>query len=321
MNNSIPYFVHSLIKQKRVGFEQIMQMLNISKDSLYRRLRGDNDFLLGEVFTLQNAFKFSIDGFNDEYSKTGQHFETKVFEKLATPEATIDSYINNLYKDLETVKSLNVSNVYYAAKDLPLFSFFSSPVLASFKLYFWYITLFDANEKSLKYTDTWLPKNIIDKAVGTYELYSELPSTEIWNFETINSTLHQISYCKDLKLISTDDTKQLVDALLKYIDRLYINCETNKKNNKGSFKLYLNDILLLDNTVLFETSITSIFYLPFQTLNFLSNTNPGFTAKMKEWFIKQIKKSELVSGDNEKTRIKLMNMYKNNINNFWDAHY
>jgi hypothetical protein len=320
MNNSIAHFIHSLIKQKKVSFEQIMDMLHLSKDSLYRRLRGDNDFMMGEVFILQNAFKFSIDGFNDEYSKIGQHFDTKIFERLATPETTIESYINNLHKDLETVQSLNVSNVYYAAKDLPLFSFFSSPILASFKLYFWYITLFDANDKSVKYTATWLPEKIIDKAVATYELFSELPSTEIWNFETINSTLHQISYCKDLQLITKEDTERLIEALLNYIDRLNINCETNKKNNKGAFKLYLNDILLLDNTVLFETSVANIFYLPFQTLNFLSNTNPIFTAQMKDWFVKQIKKSELISGDNEKIRIKLMNSFRKNINNFWEAH-
>jgi exosortase/archaeosortase len=73
---------------------------------------------------------------------------------------------------------------------------------------------------------------------------------------------------------------------------------------------------LLDNTVLFETAVTSIFYLPFQTLNFLRNNNATFTAEMKGWFLKQIKKSELVSNDNERIRIKLMNTYTKSISEF-----
>ncbi len=96
--------------------------------------------------------------------------------------------------------------------------------------------------------------------------------------------MHQINYCLDLQLMKPQEAEISITALLKYIDTLNTNCENKTKQNSGTFTLYLNDILLLDNTVLFETPVASIFYLPFQTLNFLSNNNAQFTAQMKIWF-------------------------------------
>jgi hypothetical protein len=309
-----------LIEKKYTSATQLAAILNISKDTIYKRLSGTSPFLLQEAFQLQSQFNFSLDELNTHYNQDKVHFTSKVFAPLATPEATLQSYVDNLYADLLQVQNLGVSNVYYAAKDLPLFCFFSSSILASFKLYFWYITLFEPKDANLKFKSNWLPESIIQKALDTYELYTKIPSTEIWNYETINSTLHQITYCRDLGLINKEDSEKLITALLKYIDNLNTDCELKSKNGKATFTLYLNDILLLDNTVLFETQAISIFYLPFQTLNFLSNTNPQFNVKIKEWFLKQIKKSEEVSNNNEKIRIKLMNAYRKNINNYWDAH-
>jgi hypothetical protein len=166
---------------------------------------------------------------------------------------------------------------------VPIVNGISSPALTSFKLYFWYITIFDADAKLEKYNSTWLDKPILREAQQVYELYESCDSTEIWNFETINSTLHQIHYCQVAGLISKKDALQIFNALKEFVHQLEANCKAGTKNGAGKLTMYLNEILLLGNSVIFDTKAVKIFYLPFQTLIFLSSTEVdcyGFKNKL-----------------------------------------
>jgi hypothetical protein len=129
---------------------------------------------------------------------------------------------------LQQLETVGVQHLYYAAKDLPLFCFFASPVLTPFKLYFWYITLFDNAPKRIKYGSNWLNKSIINKATLIYEKYKAIPSTEIWNYETINSTLHQIEYCINANLMRKADGLKILDALTTFVNQLEQNCIDKK---------------------------------------------------------------------------------------------
>jgi transcriptional regulator with XRE-family HTH domain len=309
MNHQLGHIIHEYVKAKKISVEQLMGILHISKDSLYRRLRGENDFTLSEAYTLQNVLKFSIDSFNADYSATAKTFTIKKFPLYTTPEETVGKYIHELYTDLQKVGSAGLNQLYYAAKDLPLFCFFSSEVLTSFKLYFWYITIFDSKGKVQLYNPKWLPAETLTQASHVHEMYSQCDSTEIWNFETINSTLHQIHYCQEAGLLTKENAKIIINALYDFVNQLDKNCELGTKNGKGKLVLYLNEILLLDNSVIFDTTLTKIFYLPYQTLNFLSSMDAEFTDVNLQWFTKQISKSTLLTSDSQQARNRLMQHY------------
>jgi transcriptional regulator with XRE-family HTH domain len=310
MNHQLGQIIQQYIKAKRVSIEQLLGLLHISKDSLYRRLRGENDFTLSEAYTLQNAFKFSLDSFNADYSATAKSFTIKKFPLYTSPEETVGKYIHELFTDLQKVGSAGLNQLYYAAKDLPLFCFFSSNVLTSFKLYFWYITIFDSKSKVQLYNPNWLASETLTEASYVYDMYSQCNSTEIWNFETINSTLHQLHYCREAGMLSKADAATIIAALYEFVNQLDKNCELGTKNGKGKLVLYLNEILLLDNSVIFDTNMAKIFYLPYQTLNFLSSTDAEFTDVNLQWFTKQISKSTLLTSDSQQARNRLMHHYK-----------
>jgi hypothetical protein len=77
--------------------------------------------------------------------------------------------------------------------------------------------------------------------------------------------------------------------------------------------MYLNEVLLLDNNVIFDIGIKKIFYLPYQTLNFLSTDNELFIADNLAWFNKQWHKSTNLCMESEKERDRLFNHYRNEI--------
>jgi hypothetical protein len=313
-NKKLCDLLQFLIKNKRCNSNDLQHLLGLSKDSFYRRLRGETDFTLNEVYALQNTLKFSIDSFNGGHNS--KVFSTKQFAMLDTPIATLENYVTELYNDMYKLKQGGIKHLYYAAKDLPLFCFFSSPLLTSFKLYFWYISIFDAHGKRHKYNEAWLPDTILQKANSVFELYNECPSTEIWNFETINSTLHQVHYCIESGLITKAQSKNILITLESFVQKINTNCEQKSKDKKAEITMYLNEILLLDNSVIFDLGLMKIFYLPYQTLSFLSSTNGDFTTQNMEWFNKQLAKSIIISGDNQNNRDRLINYYLSEIEKY-----
>ena len=287
MNHQIGQIIQAYIKAKKVSTEQLMALLHISKDSLYRRLRAENDFTLSEAYLLQQHFGFSIDAFAPHAPANKKLFNTKEFPLLQNPIDTVDNYISNLLADFSNIGALGSPHLYYAAKDLPLFCYFSSSALTSFKLYMWYITIFDAKATNLKYKADWLPESVLAKAKQLYTMYNAIPSTEIWNTETINSTLHQIEYCTQIGNLAKVDAVKILAALHTFINTLQQHTQQQQKNEGTIYKLYINEILLLDNTVLFAIGDHKLYYIPYQTLNFLSTTDAQFTNQAFAWFAKQ----------------------------------
>jgi hypothetical protein len=312
MPNIIQLLQHH-ISSKAITLEQLINLLHVSEATMRRKLHGDSAFTIDEVFVLQQKFGFSIDALSPNAPASLKVFSTKEFALLPTPVQTVGNYVQQLLNDFMQLNTLGAPHIYYAAKDLPLFCFFSSPLLTSFKLYFWYISLFDTQQKNITYSSSWLPEDVLQNAAQLYAVYNHVPSTEIWNQETINSTLHQIAYCKDAGNITSDQAKSLCQALLLFIDNLEHNAANNEKAKGVSLTMYLNEILLLDNTVLFTIGAHKVFYLPYQTLNFLSTSDAQFTENTFNWFAKQINKSTLISGEAQKTRKHIINIYKQEI--------
>jgi hypothetical protein len=310
---TITQLLQHKINTKACHLEQLIQLLHVSEATMRRKLHGDSAFTIDEVFVLQKEFGFSIDALSPNAPATLKVFNTKEFALQATPVLTVANYVQQLLTDFMQLHSLGAPHIYYAAKDLPLFCFFSSPLLTSFKLYFWYISLFDTQQKNIAYSPNWLPDEVLQNAAQLFAVYNHVPSTEIWNQETINSTLHQILYCKDAGNITSEQAKSLCLSLLLFIDNLENNAATNEKAKGVSLTMYLNEILLLDNTVLFTIGAHKVFYLPYQTLNFLSTSDAQFTQNTFDWFAKQISKSTIISGEAQKMRKHIINIYRQEI--------
>jgi hypothetical protein len=305
--------LEQLIAAKKTNPAELASLLHISKDTIYKRLHRASAFTLDEAFILQKQFGFSIDALAPTLSTTQKVFNTKEFLLLSTPIETVRNYVQQLLKDFTQLGTLGAPHLYYAAKDLPLFCFFSSQLLTSFKLYFWYITIFDAHDKKLVYSPTWLPSEVLQDASQLYTIYNHVPSTEIWNKETIQSTLHQIEYCVAVGLLNSVEALKIIAEISLFIDRLEDKADAGFKTPQATFTMYLNEILLLDNTVLFTIGNHKLFYLPYQTLNFVSTSDAVFTQNTLNWFTKQIAKSTTISGAGQKDRTQLMNAYRHEI--------
>src|SRR6185503_6012151 len=138
-----------------------------------------------------------------------------------------------------------------------------------------------------------------------------LPSQEIWNTENINSTIRQVEYYKNSGVFaSRQDIIAIYDCLQKTIDHLECQAEVGHKlaagnsgNGKGAtYKMYVNELILGDNTILTVLGDRKITYINHSVLNYLVTSDPGFCEYTYQNIRNLIKRSTLISEVGEKER-------------------
>ncbi|MDI3320916.1 hypothetical protein [Pinibacter soli] len=88
----------------------------------------------------------------------------------------------------------NKREMLYLNKDIPIFYHFIFPELAAFKSYFWMRSILNYPEYANKQFK--ISEHITDEIRQTghklAEAYSQLPSQEIWNIESLEKTMDYI---------------------------------------------------------------------------------------------------------------------------------
>jgi hypothetical protein len=119
---------------------------------------------------------------------------------------------------------------------MPVWHFFHSTGLAAFKTFFWAKTIHNdpefANKKfSLKEYDFDHYNKIGKSVIAEYNL---IPCVEIWNLESINSTISQIGYYKDSGGFKYEkEIGVVLDSFIDVIDHLQCQAEYGQKFMRG----------------------------------------------------------------------------------------
>ncbi len=287
--------------------DEVGEILNISTDSVYRRIRGQKPIALEEIKKLCLHFKISLDQLlhlnSDSVLITGKLIDRINF--------SFELYIQDFLLQLQMIDSFDEKELYYWTKDVPIFHFYQFPQLAAFMCFFWMRTVLEYPEyNKMKFNFSDFDEKLLTTGEKILEIYNRIPSQEIWNVDNINTCIQQIEYYKDTSVFnSKKDIIILYEELEKMIDHIEAQAEAGYKfnyNTRGSngapCKIYLNEFIIGDNTVVAIINKTPIVFLNHSFLNYSSTKDPVFCKYMFEYFQKLIRKSTLVSSVNEKQR-------------------
>src|SRR5579872_930811 len=111
----------------------IADVLEISADGAYRRMRGESVLSMDELVKLCRHYKISP----DVIASTDDTSATFHFQKMIHDEKGFEDYFKNILSDLQKINASNPKQIIYAAGDLPLFIQFLSPEYSAFKMFFW----------------------------------------------------------------------------------------------------------------------------------------------------------------------------------------
>jgi hypothetical protein len=213
----------------------------------------------------------------------------------------------------------------YQNKDIPIFYHFIFPELAAFKSFFWMRSVLNYPEYAGKQFNISEQMNEGVQKTGQKlaEAYSLLPSQEIWNIESINSTIRQIEYYKDTRVFtSRDDVMVLYECLERTMDYIQRQAEAGCKispdgkyiNRQVTYKMYVNEFILGDNTIMALLGDAKVVYINHSVINFMLTKDPSFCEYTYQHFQNIIKKSTLISAVGEKERSRFFNVIKEKIN-------
>ena len=158
--------------------DEVAELLNISNDSAYRRIRGEKTIALDELRVICNTYHISLDQLlfiqNNTVIFSGNKVDSASFG--------FNEYLKDIIHNLELFKSLSNQHIYFYNKDIPIFHFMPFPELRAFKFFFWKRTLLGYSELAKQqFNGLGTDEESAELGKRIIRLYSDIPSTEIYS--------------------------------------------------------------------------------------------------------------------------------------------
>jgi hypothetical protein len=299
--------------------DEVADLLKISTDSAYRRIRGEKPITLEEMQKLATNYSISIDQFlhlqSDSFIFSG---------KLTNATGhSFEKWLENVYQQVVFMNSFPQKHMYYLAKDLPLMGQFLVPELIAFKSFFWRKSILHyENMKGEKFSFQNVDPNHIELAKKIVHTYNQIPSTEIWNIESINSTIRQIEFYRDAHVFeSEEDIASLYKAVVRLIEHTEKQAELGfkfvmgegPKTSAAPYNLFNNELQLGDNTVFADLHTVKVTFLNHSVINYVATRDERFNEYMLDCLLNLIKKSTQLSRVGEKERIRFFNRIRDKL--------
>ncbi|MDR3340602.1 MAG: hypothetical protein LBT25_11045 [Candidatus Symbiothrix sp.] len=296
----------------------IANLLEISIDAAYRRLRGKTLLDFHEIIILCKYYNISIDEYvsANPYEVKFQYMPIKrndFMENYKIYMKSLRNYLKSVVNDPSKHKQ-----ILFAATDIPIFHLCKFPILKAFKVYTWH-KLFEKSDDSKFSSEDIISSELVDIFKDISELYDKIDSIEIWTSETIDTFLGSIKYFYEIGYFhSSEDVALICDQLNALMEVLKQYGEKGYKqvgNNKSTFQLFLSETDLENNLIYAETDNSRICFIKLYSINTISTSNDIFCKEIKLWFDSIINKSILISGFSQKQFVLFFKDATRKINN------
>ena len=301
--------------------DELGDLLNISPDSVYRRIRGEKELTINELKQICVRYQLSLDHLLE------LNEDSVLFKAPGMNEHSVefDDYLLDMLKQFKYFNSFEKKEMNYLCKDSTPWNFYLFPELAAFKTFFWSKTINqhpDLHQKAFSFEE--FPFTECFK-IGQQILqeYNQIPSLELWNLESMQSTINQIAYYKDAGNFKTPEDFELVlESFLKTINHLQLQTEKGVKFMPGAtdvtyrapIQFYINELILGNNTMVIDLNGKSLTMVTYSVLHYLFTRNPNFSSSVLNSFHNLLSRSTLISKSAEKERNRFFNTLRQKIN-------
>lgn len=292
--------------------EELSELLNISLDSVYRRLRCETDMTLSETFTICKHFNIPLEAL----AEVNSDMVAFRINKLSNSRESFSQYLKVLHGDLRWIMKYPNHKLIYAAEDLPVFYHFFFPRLALFKMAYWNKSILGSSTLlGRQVEEIKLPAEWLEEVPHVREVFMNIPTIEIWNQDTLKSTIQQIKFYWEAGFFERKETVlEILDDLDGILEMAIKMAETGKKYNpiknkysETEYSLYGSDLMIGNNTVFLKSDSQQASYIGYNSFNFMRSNNRYFNETTESWLHNIISKSTTLSLVAEKSRNQFFN--------------
>lgn len=288
---------------------EIADVLGISADGAYRRMRGESVLSMDELVKLCRHYKIPPDAIISSDDSTSATFH---FRKMINDETGFDDYLKNIYNDLQKINASSPKHIIYAASDPPIFHQFHSPDYAAFKMFFWQKAMLNLPSfEGKKFSAGEIKPAQVEMCKKIAATYVQIPSTEIWHEDTIHGNIKLIEYAWDSGFFtSKEDALHICSeytSMLTVVEKQAAKSskfihEEKWAENEGNYTLYQSELQISNNHIFVTAGTMKVLYLTHNTFNSMATTNKVFCDENDAWLKNLMRKSVQISGMAEKQR-------------------
>jgi hypothetical protein len=290
--------------------DEIASILNISYDAAHRRVSGKSKFSIDETVQLAHHYNISLDSL---FFQKGKIIIEKTIE--ITNLAEMLEYFKKSAQNIEYLTKDPNTTLYYSAKDIPLFYFMDVSILSKFKVYVW-LNLLNPKTSSVTFENFVIDESFMEPMRKAKAVYEKVKVKEVWNDTTINSSLQQIMYFYEAGLLHIKSANALFSDLKRVVNNIKEKCKNE------DFDIYYNELILLNNNLLFDTNGKLTLFVPYTLLGYFITDNEESCQNVHNFFNQQIINSKPLnlSGIKEQNIffnkvIRKIDYYKEQLNN------
>ena len=296
-----------LLKEKRPASKlvsELMELLDISRASVYKRLKGE--ILLNTV----------------ELETIIQHFEINTYQLFTKRENMVSMFIPEKAKDgdpilhflrpirdqILAIAQQNNAVITFLAVSFPVFYSFLYPELAIFKFYVYRNSVWQpthAKIPPLAIAHMSRNQEYMNLFADIRNAFGHINSVEVWTGDFYQSTINELKFYLECELF-TDPNEALVvmDALAKTIENIStmvmagnksVMCRNPERNEGAELDLYYNDSGHFGSTIIADSEKIKLVYLTYDQPNYLVSGDPLLFTDTKTWTGKVVKKSSPIS--------------------------
>lgn len=294
--------------KKAEAVDEISEMLSISRDGAYRRLRGDSVLTPEEMQTLAVKHRISIDELI--FKQTDKVFFT--FNSFTKPVKKFEDYLNGLNQNLDAGIDLSGLKVLYTTAEIPMFYYGIFPELMCFKMYVWGKTVWNFEYlQDVKFSFDLFSPHVMELIKEVSDKYLRIKSTELWCRNIFDNTLGQIEYVMmNGNFENNEDALKICDRLLDFSSHMQKMAKTGRKFGVNAdpelstipFEFYHNELVYTNNTILMVSDLTKVVFSTFDSPNVLISSDPRIFAHAEKWFHNIKSKSDYITEVSEKNR-------------------
>lgn len=287
--------------------DTVADVLCVSQDSAYRRIRGETPLLLEETRTLCQLFNISLDQLL-QLSGDSVVFQATEFDRQTY---NFSAFLKSLLHEIKQLEASREKSIIYVCKDIPLFHQLCSKAVLAFRYFFWMRNVFKHPDFGRQaFSLHYLTPDVEALAQELFAAYCKVPSVEIWSVESINGILLQMHYYVQTGIMTKEDMHEVCAGLYQVLEHLQLQAAYGCKflpgddphSKRENFQLFYSRMGVANNTILATGDGKRKVYLNYEALSYIDTTDEAFGNRVYEQLQMNMRRSTLISRVSEKQR-------------------
>lgn len=280
----------------------LTDILQLGRESVYRRIRGDVPFTFEEVIKLSEVLKFSIDGLVDQSKPNKSVFEINMLSARAQLDdysALLSSYVKLFSEMAKTPTSV----ARHALNTLPYSLYLGYPNLARFKYFRWMYQSHISLHDKVKYADIQTPPKLLEvqKAFAAGSKYINR-TMMVLGHNIFSSICCDIEYFYSLHFLTSEDVELMRNELLDILDVWEGYAMAGQFNTGKRVDIYLSNVDVEATYCLFEYDKGGMAHLRLFDASGVDSEANEIRAVQRRWIDSLRRYSTLISQSGEMER-------------------